>query len=251
MGEIIHPADILPHQPPFLFIDEYLELDEKHCVAKYKIKKEDCQKWMPRESTVSGRFFSFKVSSQDCEGHYPGNPIFPGVRIIAAMVQSIPNMNIESIEKVRFLKILRPGDVAVVERDEYNLIMVSGDEKVAEIENFSLSENVYNESSFPQEKLIEIVAQAGLASIGIYSVHRKRGISIEEVKNKMVSLFLGIDKIKFKDIAYFGDTLLIETEAIFGRLREYEARGNVYIENKESKKLILIIEKVIGFEGTK
>jgi len=60
------PVDILPQQPPFLFVDEYLELDENHCLAKYTFKEDE---W----------FF---------KGHFPGNPIVPGVILIEAMAQA-------------------------------------------------------------------------------------------------------------------------------------------------------------------
>ena len=59
------PIDILPQQPPFLFVDEYLELDKDHCLAKYTFKKDE---W----------FF---------KGHFPGNPLVPGVILIEAMAQ--------------------------------------------------------------------------------------------------------------------------------------------------------------------
>jgi 3-hydroxyacyl-[acyl-carrier-protein] dehydratase len=59
------PIDILPQQPPFLFVDEYLELDENHCLARYTFKKDE---W----------FF---------KGHFPGKPVVPGVILIEAMAQ--------------------------------------------------------------------------------------------------------------------------------------------------------------------
>ena len=71
------PIDILPQQPPFLFVDEYLELDEKHCLAKYTFKKEE---W----------FF---------KGHFPGNPIVPGVVLIEAMAQTGASIGIFNIAK--------------------------------------------------------------------------------------------------------------------------------------------------------
>jgi 3-hydroxyacyl-[acyl-carrier-protein] dehydratase len=60
------PIDVLPQQPPFLFVDEYLELDENHCLAKYTFKEDE---W----------FF---------KGHFPGDPVVPGVILIEAMAQA-------------------------------------------------------------------------------------------------------------------------------------------------------------------
>jgi len=60
--------EILPQKYPFLFVDSVLELDNKS-------KKAVCLK----NVTINDYFF---------EGHFPGNPIMPGVLIIEAMAQS-------------------------------------------------------------------------------------------------------------------------------------------------------------------
>ena len=109
------PIDILPQQPPFLFIDEYLELDEKHCLAKYTFKEDE---WY------------FK-------GHFPGNPIVPGVVLIEAMGQvgitsigifNLAKKNNIPLEKVKnerialfthagevdFLETVKPGDTIFI-----------------------------------------------------------------------------------------------------------------------------------------
>jgi 3-hydroxyacyl-[acyl-carrier-protein] dehydratase len=71
------PIDILPQKPPFLFVDEYLELDEQHCLAKYTFKEDE---W----------FF---------KGHFPGNPIVPGVILIEAMGQIVVSLGIFIVGK--------------------------------------------------------------------------------------------------------------------------------------------------------
>ena len=58
---------ILPHREPFLFIDEIIEIDGTEKVVAVKNIKDN-------ES-----FF---------EGHFPDNPIMPGVLIIEAMAQA-------------------------------------------------------------------------------------------------------------------------------------------------------------------
>jgi 3-hydroxyacyl-[acyl-carrier-protein] dehydratase len=60
--------EILPQKYPFLFVDSVLELDQK-------AKKAVCLK----NVTINDYFF---------EGHFPGNPIMPGVLIIEAMAQA-------------------------------------------------------------------------------------------------------------------------------------------------------------------
>ena len=58
--------EILPHRPPFVFIDKILELSDKHVVALKNV-------------TMNEDFF---------KGHFPGKPIMPGVLQIEAMAQA-------------------------------------------------------------------------------------------------------------------------------------------------------------------
>lgn len=58
---------IIPHRPPFLFVDEIIELEPgQKAVGVYQVKK------------------------KDCEGHFPfpKKPLMPGVLIIEAMNQT-------------------------------------------------------------------------------------------------------------------------------------------------------------------
>jgi 3-hydroxyacyl-[acyl-carrier-protein] dehydratase len=90
---------ILPHRPPFLFIDEVLELDPGSRVVALK-----------------------RVTEEDCAGHFPGNPIMPGVKMVEALAQAgavavlAEERNrgklalFAGIDDVRFKRIVRPGD---------------------------------------------------------------------------------------------------------------------------------------------
>src|SRR5215468_1455464 len=67
--EALTPAAVLaavPHRPPFRFIDEILELDHEHIVAGYR----------------------FRPDADFYRGHFPGNPITPGVLLVEAMAQA-------------------------------------------------------------------------------------------------------------------------------------------------------------------
>ncbi|CAD5255013.1 MULTISPECIES: 3-hydroxyacyl-ACP dehydratase FabZ family protein [unclassified Imperialibacter] len=55
----------LPYSPPFLFVDEILSADENSIKGTYKLKKDE--------------FFY--------QGHFPGNPVTPGVIITEVMAQ--------------------------------------------------------------------------------------------------------------------------------------------------------------------
>ena len=90
---------ILPHRPPFLLVDEVLELDPGARVVARK-----------------------HVTEEDCAGHFPGNPIMPGVKMVEAMAQAgaVAVLAEEEnrgklalfagIQDVRFKRIVRPGD---------------------------------------------------------------------------------------------------------------------------------------------
>ncbi|ABL64598.1 bifunctional UDP-3-O-[3-hydroxymyristoyl] N-acetylglucosamine deacetylase/3-hydroxyacyl-ACP dehydratase [Chlorobium phaeobacteroides] len=99
--------NILPHRYPFLLIDKIVEfkLDEKIVSIK--------------NVTMNEPFF---------QGHFPGNPVMPGVLIIEAMAQTGGIMmlngteNIQEmlvyfmgIDKARFRKPVLPGDTLVIE----------------------------------------------------------------------------------------------------------------------------------------
>lgn len=56
----------IPHRPPFLFIDEVVELTEDTVVATRTIRADEPQ----------------------FEGHYPGNPIMPGVLLCESTFQA-------------------------------------------------------------------------------------------------------------------------------------------------------------------
>ena len=96
--------EILPHRDPFLLLDEVLELEPGSRVVARKV-----------------------VTEEDCAGHFPGNPIFPGVKTVEALAQcgAVAVLSEEGnrgrlalfagIDGVRFKRIVRPGDVLTLE----------------------------------------------------------------------------------------------------------------------------------------
>ncbi len=95
----------LPHKYPFLFVDKIIELSEKHVIGVKNV-------------TFDEFFF---------QGHFPGNPIMPGVLQIEALaqtggilaLQSVPDPeNYETlflkIDRARFKSIVIPGDTLIL-----------------------------------------------------------------------------------------------------------------------------------------
>ena len=63
---MINIEQAIPHRPPFLFLDEITEMGENHIKATRLIRQEEPQ----------------------FEGHYPGNPIMPGVLLCESTFQA-------------------------------------------------------------------------------------------------------------------------------------------------------------------
>jgi len=102
---------LLPQQEPFRFVDEILELGDEHIVARY----------------------TFRPEADFYRGHFPGNPITPGVLLIEAMAQTgvvalgiylvARERGVEEVKRVltvftdvtaEFSGVVRPGDTVTM-----------------------------------------------------------------------------------------------------------------------------------------
>jgi len=96
--------DILPHRPPFLFIDRIIELSDKHVVGMKNV-------------TMNEPFFV---------GHFPGAPVMPGVIQVEAMAQCGGVLVLSTVpypenyltlfmkmDRVKFKQKVIPGDTLI------------------------------------------------------------------------------------------------------------------------------------------
>jgi len=107
--------NLLPHRYPMLLVDKIIEINEENTKCK-GIKN----------VTINEPFF---------QGHYPGNPIMPGVLIVESMAQVGASLLLQTdalknriplignIDNVKFRRMVRPGDQLVI---EIELIWVKG-----------------------------------------------------------------------------------------------------------------------------
>ncbi len=103
--DILEILKMLPHRYPFLLLDRILEMTSETVVGLKNV-------------TINEPFF---------QGHFPGEPIMPGVLIVEAMAQVggllgfslVPDHRTDVVyfmgmDRVRFRKPVRPGDQLII-----------------------------------------------------------------------------------------------------------------------------------------
>ncbi len=100
--------EMLPHRYPFLLVDKIIELSDKHVVGVKNI-------------TANEQFF---------QGHFPGNPVFPGVLQMEALAQTggILALSLQEettgwdtyflkMDHVKFKNMVVPGDTLILKME--------------------------------------------------------------------------------------------------------------------------------------
>jgi 3-hydroxyacyl-[acyl-carrier-protein] dehydratase len=97
----------IPHRDPFLFVDKVIELEKGSRIVAHR---------------------TFEPQEEFFKGHFPGNPIVPGVIIVEALAQAggvlvyysfteeleadgLTGAYLAGLEKVRFRRVVKPGDL--------------------------------------------------------------------------------------------------------------------------------------------
>jgi len=96
----------IPHRPPFLFLDRIVEVSETGAVAEREIRAEE----------------------PHFAGHYPGNPLMPGVLLCESVFQTAAvymmkrhagegakTPVLSRIREAKFKHMVRPGDLIRIE----------------------------------------------------------------------------------------------------------------------------------------
>ena len=110
MSSDIEIISKLPYERPFLFVDSITSVDENGIEGEYKVREDEY-------------FF---------QGHFPGNPVVPGVIITEAMAQiGLVSLGIFMVgdtagdvtpvfssSQVEFLNVARPGDLLKVKSEK-------------------------------------------------------------------------------------------------------------------------------------
>lgn len=119
MLDINEIKEIIPHRYPFLLIDKAEVIDDTKIIGYKNV-------------TANEEFFN---------GHFPGNPVMPGVLIIESMAQTgaVYILSKEEfkgktayfggIDKVKFKEMVKPGDTI---RQEVTMVKMKGPVGVAE-----------------------------------------------------------------------------------------------------------------------
>ena len=103
MDQPLHVQAILPHRPPMLMVDRILALEDGCCTAVKCVSH----------------------SEPAFHGHFPENPVFPGVLTIEALAQTCAILLLRKfpgqtplfagVEAARFHRMVCPGDLLRLE----------------------------------------------------------------------------------------------------------------------------------------
>ncbi len=121
--------DLLPHRYPFIMLDRVLEFEPDKMITGLK---------------------NVSMGEPCFQGHFPGEPVMPGVLILEGMAQAgavLAYLSTEDIagklvyfagmDKVRFRKVVRPGDQLI-----YKVELIRKKRKIIKVQCYAYVDDV-------------------------------------------------------------------------------------------------------------
>jgi 3-hydroxyacyl-[acyl-carrier-protein] dehydratase len=141
---------LVPQQEPFRFIDEIISLDDEQIVGAYR----------------------FRENEYFYRGHFPGNPITPGVILIEAMAQT--GVVAFGIYLLSRQKKMRPGQMnmpmslfSLADGVEFKQIVAPGERVIIKGKKIYFRKNIIRASVSMERENGEIICVGELSGVGV------------------------------------------------------------------------------------
>jgi len=141
---------LIPQQEPFRFIDEIISLDDEQIVGAYR----------------------FRENEYFYRGHFPGNPITPGVILIEAMAQTgVVAFGIYLLsrrKKMRPCQINMPVSLfSLADGVEFKQIVTPGERVIIKGKKIYFRKNIIKASVSMERENGEIICFGELSGVGV------------------------------------------------------------------------------------
>ena len=149
-GLKLEVLQLVPQQKPFRFIDEIITLDNERIVGAYRFREDE--------------YFY--------RGHFPGNPITPGVILIETMAQvGVVAFGIYLLSRQRNI---RPAQMdmplslfSVADGVEFKKIVAPGEKVIVKANKVYFRKNIIKANVFMERENGEIVCFGNLSGVGV------------------------------------------------------------------------------------
>ena len=149
-GLKLEVLQLVPQQKPFRFIDEIISLDDERIVGAYRFREDE--------------YFY--------HGHFPGNPITPGVILIETMAQvGVVAFGIYLLSRQRNM---RPAQMdmplnlfSVADGVEFKQIVAPGQRVIIKAKKVYFRNNIIKANVFMERENGEIVCLGNLSGMGV------------------------------------------------------------------------------------
>jgi 3-hydroxyacyl-[acyl-carrier-protein] dehydratase len=142
--------DLLPQKEPFRFIDEIISLDDEQIVGAYRFREDE--------------YFY--------RGHFPGNPITPGVILIEAMAQT--GVVAFGIYLLSRQKNIRPGQMklpmslfSLADGVEFKSVVLPGERVIIKGKKIYFRRNIIRANVSMERESGEIICFGDLSGVGV------------------------------------------------------------------------------------